>query len=260
MHVFPDWSLPDAYLPPHDSGHRQPVCRPAPAAPGSDNAMLTADHEPAIPRTYWNDPADHRHGPAALKRTPWSRHIPLSNPDLPAPHFDPGLCPVPEAAAVVDAFKKYQPIWMADFHHQGTYVTDDGESVTSSILWPKNEDVSQEFVDLSKQLCFTIYDHMQQFGFSTITLYNGGTFPGIARNAYGLAGAGSILVELKGGIGQKQSGMIIKHAYEQMWAILEATADGSLEDINPEWADEIPGPDTYHRYYKDLPKGGDDGE
>jgi hypothetical protein len=184
----------------------------------------------------------------------------LCNPDLPGRHFDPAQNPVPEADAVINAFLAYQPLWMADFHHQGTYVTADGENVTSSILWPRNEDVLAEYVDLSKQMCVTIYDHMQDFGFATVTLYPGGTFAGIARNAYGLLEAGSILVELKGGIGQKQSGMIIKHAYEQMWSILEATADESLYYVDPERADEIPPRGSF--YYKELPpnEGADDGE
>ncbi len=149
---------------------------------------------------------------------------------------------------------------MADFHHQRTYVTEDGENVTSSILWPRNEEVADDIVDLSKQLCIQIYDHMQQFGYATVTLYPGGTFAGIARNAYGLMGAGSILVELKGGIYPKQNGMITKHAFEEMWTILEATADGSLYDIDPDRSDEIPPRGSF--YYKDLPRNnnGDDGE
>lgn len=159
--------------------------------------------------------------------------------------------PVPEAVAVIDAFNAYAPLWIADFHHQGTYVTDEGDSVTSSILWPRNEEVEEEVVDLSKQLCVVIFDYMQQYGYSTVTLYPGGTYAGIARNGYGLAGAGSILVELKGGIGQKQSGMIIKHAYEQMWSILQATADGSLYGVDPDRSDEIPPRGSW--YYKDLP-------
>jgi hypothetical protein len=159
--------------------------------------------------------------------------------------------PVPEAVAVINAFNNYQPLWIADFHHQGTYVTDEGESVTSSILWPRNKNVAPDVVDLSKQLCVVIFDHMQQFGYSTVTLYPGGTYAGIGRNGYGLAGAGSILVELKGGIGQKQSGMIIKHAYEQMMSILQATADGSLYSVDPDRSDEIPTDRNY--YYKDLP-------
>jgi hypothetical protein len=182
----------------------------------------------------------------------------LCNPGLSGRHFDPNQSPVPEAQAVIDAFLAYQPLWMADFHHQGTYVTDEGENVTSSILWPRNENVDEYYRDLSKQLCVQIYDHMQQFGFATVTLYPGGTFAGIARNAYGLLDAGSILVELKGGIGQKQSGMIIKHAYEQMITILEATADGSLYDIDPARSDEIPPRGSY--YYPLYDEGADDGE
>lgn len=164
--------------------------------------------------------------------------------------------PVPEAVAVINAFNQYNPIWIADFHHQATYVTADGENVTSSILWPKNEEVAEEVVTLSKQLCVRIYDHMQQFGFATVTLYPGGTYAGIGRNGYGLAGAGSILVELKGGIGQKSSGMIIKHAYEQMMTILQATADGSLYDIDADRSDEIPERGDY--YYKDIPPDHDE--
>lgn len=159
--------------------------------------------------------------------------------------------PVPEAVAVIETFLNYQPIWIADFHHQGTYVTDENENVTSSVLWPTNPLAPPDAVDLSKQLCVTIYDHMQHFGFATITFYPGGTYKGICRNAYGVAGAGSILVELKGGIGQKQGGMIVKHAYEQMWSILQATADGSLYTVDPTRSDEIPPRGSY--YYKDLP-------
>ncbi len=42
----------------------------------------------------------------------------LCNPGLPGRHFDPNQTPVPEAEAVLNAFQKYQPLWMADFHHQ----------------------------------------------------------------------------------------------------------------------------------------------
>lgn len=217
--------------------------------------------------TTYTDPDGNRLNNYDINRYHWpvwsqSWQI-LCNPDLynwtGDENFNPDQNPVPEAEAVVNAFMAYEPLWMADFHHQGTYVTDDGENVTSSILWPRNENVLSEYVDLSKQLCVKIFDHMQQFGFATVTLYPGGTFAGIARNAYGLMDAGSILVELKGGIGQKQSGMIIKHAYEQMWSILEATADGSLYDIDPDRSDEIPPRGSY--YYKDIPaQGNDDGE
>lgn len=161
--------------------------------------------------------------------------------------------PVPEAQAVMDAFLMYQPIWMIDIHGQGTYVTDEGENVTSSMLWPTNGDVATENVTLSRQLCVTIMDHMYKYGFATVNQYPGGSYAGIARNAYGLAGAGSVLVEIKGGIGQKSVGMLTKHTVEQMTAVLEATADGSLYDADPDRVVELDIGRSF--YYKELPPG-----
>lgn len=166
--------------------------------------------------------------------------------------------PVPEAQAVMDAFKIYEPIWIIDVHGQGTYVTDEGENVTSSMLWPTNNDVDPDVVELSQQLCVTMMDHMYKYGFATVNLYPGGSYTGIARNAYGLAGAGSVLVEMKGGIGQKSVGMLIKHAVEQMAAVLEATADGSLYDADPDRVEELDIGRT--PYYKDLPPGEEEPE
>ena len=153
----------------------------------------------------------------------------------------------------MDAFLAYQPIWIVDIHGQGTYVTDEGENVTSSMLWPRNLAVASELVELSKQLCVVMMDQMSQYGYATVNLYPGGTYAGIARNAYGLAGAGSVLVEIKGGIGQKSVGMLIKHTEEQMMSILQATADGSLFDADPARVDELDIGRSF--YYKDLPPG-----
>ena len=83
-------------------------------------------------------------------------------------------------------------------HHQGTYQTSDGESVTSSVLWPLNPLAPAAAVDLSKKMCVAIYDRMQHLGFATVTRYPGGTYAGQSRNAYGIAGAGSILVGRNG--------------------------------------------------------------
>ena len=165
--------------------------------------------------------------------------------------------PVPESVAVMTAFLNYNPIWMVDIHGQGTYVTDEGENVTSSMLWPTNEDAAA-VADLSKQLCVVMMDQMSQYGYATVNLYPGGTEPGIARNAYGIEGAGSVLVEIKGGIGQKSVGMLVKHTVEQMMAILEATADGSLYDADPDRVSELDIGRT--PYYKDLPPGEEEPE
>ena len=52
-------------------------------------------------------------------------------------------------------------------------------------------------------------------------------------------------------IGEVQNEIKIKHAYEQMLSILQATADGSLYEVDPNRSDEIPPRGSY--YYKDLP-------
>jgi hypothetical protein len=95
-------------------------------------------------------------------------------------------------------------------------------------------------VDLSKQASVLIYDTLMHYGFAEVSQYPGGNYEGIARNAYGLRGSGSVLVELRGGIGQKSSGYLIRTAYASMFALLESMTDGTLETIEPERADTIP--------------------
>jgi len=159
--------------------------------------------------------------------------------------------PVPEAVAVAGTFAKYQPLWIVDFHGQGTYVTNEGENVTNSILWPTAPGVPAGAVTLSKQICAAMMNYLEQYGYATLSLYPGGPEPGIARNAYGLAGAGSVLSEFKGGIGQKSLGMLVKHAANSMMAILQATADSSLFTLDTERVEDLPVERIF--YYKELP-------
>jgi hypothetical protein len=67
---------------------------------------------------------------------------------------------------------------------------------------PLNENAPPEAIELSRQLCVYMMDHMAQYGYATVTRYPSCTYAGIARNAYGIAGAGSVLVEMKNGISQ----------------------------------------------------------
>lgn len=159
--------------------------------------------------------------------------IDWTNSDLYANHpQDYPENPVPEAQALVDAFLDTEPIWIVDWHNQGSYVSPDGKNVTSSIMWPNHPDVPEDAVDLSKQLSVAMMDEMNQYGFSEVTRYPGSAIPNIARNAYGLEGVGSVLVEIRGGIDQKSSGMLVKHSYHMMKVMLQQTADGSLFEID----------------------------
>ena len=69
---------------------------------------------------------------------------------------------------------------------------------------------------------------------------------GMATNGYALAGAASILVEVTNVAVQKKIGMIKRHAFEQMWSILSATADESLYSVDSSRSDEI---FTFGSYY-----------
>lgn len=157
-----------------------------------------------------------------------------------SPSLTPETNPVVESAAVQQVYETYQPDLMVDYHHQGSYATDDGDMITASTYWPIADGVDPAAVDLSKQTVSLVHDTLMHYGFAEVTQYPGGDFEGIFRNAYGLRGTGSVLVELRGGIGQKSSGMLIRTAYASMFAILESYAEGTLTQIDPGTAEEIP--------------------
>lgn len=160
--------------------------------------------------------------------------------------YDPGSSanPSPEAQAMIDTVDEIDPLWVADLHTQtGNYVDDDGESVTASNYWPIADGVSEDAQDLSKQMNWAIYDEVSQYGYANITQYPGGTNAAIARNAYGLDGHGSVLLETTGQTddkGPRMEGMMIRLQRAEVMTLLEGTADRSLFDIDPDNAEEIP--------------------
>ncbi len=156
------------------------------------------------------------------------------------PAVSPEANPVPEAAAVQRVASRYQPKMVVDFHHQGSYRSADGDLITASIFWPNHPDAPAPAVALSRQMCVVIFDTLMHYGFAEVSQYPGTLPRGIARNSYGIRGAGSVLVELRGGIGQKSAGMLVRTAYATMAALLESTADGTVFTQDPDRADTIP--------------------
>ncbi|GAA0250464.1 M14 family zinc carboxypeptidase [Haladaptatus pallidirubidus] len=178
--------------------------------------------------------------------------------------------PVPEARAVLSATEEIDPEWIVDYHRQGTYTTDPdvtfdpenpgeayergtyppdpdasgaGDIVTSSLFWPINDGVSEEAQDLSKQIVSVMYNELTEFEQSTISRYPGGTYAGIARNGYGLAGYGSVLYELSTGtLGDREFRM--QQVFTSLLAAIRATATGSLYEINPESVSQLPERET----------------
>lgn len=187
--------------------------------------------------------------------------------------------PVPEARAVIGMVQDVDPEWIIDFHRQGSYVVDyesefdvdeviadaedddddddddeeearedyppdpddpgAGDIVTGSMFWPINPDVDEEVQALSKQLVYTMYDELSEQERANYTRYPGGIFAGIARNGHGLAGYGSVLFELsQGTLGDRE--FRIRQSFTALLAALDATADGSLYEVDPDGVDELP--------------------
>ncbi len=160
-----------------------------------------------------------------------------------------GTNPVPESVAMRMLYDERQPEVVIDFHHQGSYVDGEGDLITGSTLWPNAEAAAQELgvedrfndaVSLAKKVVSVMVTELDQYGYANITRYPGTTTPGIARNAYGLLGAGSVLFEMRGGIGTKSNGYITKTAYKAAKSVVAAMADSSLYTADIAVADALP--------------------
>lgn len=162
---------------------------------------------------------------------------------------DDNLNPVPESIAMRLLYDQHQPQVVIDFHHQGSYVDADGQLITGSTMWPNAVDTAVELgilpqfeaaVTLSKQTVSTMVTALEPYGYANITRYPGTETPGIARNAYGLLGAGSVLFEMRGGIEAQSNGYITRTAYVAGRSVIEAAADGSLFTTSTAPADDLP--------------------
>jgi predicted deacylase len=172
---------------------------------------------------------------------------PRDNPNTGPVGTGQGDNPVPEALAAraaYDAAGGPQVVEVAiDLHHQGTPLDADGDMVTGSTLWPNATatasalGISAQFEQVifrSKQVVSTLLTEVGRYGYANFSRYPGTTPPGISRNAYGLLGSASVLIELRG-VGQKANGYIAKTGFVAGMSVVEALADRSLytTDIAP---------------------------
>ena len=161
--------------------------------------------------------------------------------------------PVPEAKNVRWLADRFKPVVALDMHHQGTPVHD-GFMVRGSTLWPTAVQTADRLLGvdpdartrfdqgqtMAKRVVVLIAEKLMQYPYATLTRYNGGTEPGISRNAYGLLGAGSVLLELRGNIGTKSGGYIQKIGYHASYAIVEELArDKTLSAFDPARAEQL---------------------
>ncbi|WP_344598649.1 M14 family zinc carboxypeptidase [Actinomadura vinacea] len=148
--------------------------------------------------------------------------------------------PVPEAAAIRRRHAAFRPSIMVDFHMQGRYAfpPPDGREITTSILWPTAEGVPAGALKVSKQVGVRVHDTFTRAG-AVVSQYPGGSYQGIARNAYGILGGASLLVELSD-LPLARQEFQIRTASVSMVDLARAAASGALDGIDPTRADAIP--------------------
>lgn len=180
------------------------------------------------------------------------RSDPLDDPNTGPIRTGQADNPVPEALAVRNAYDAAggpdTVEVMIDLHHQGTRIDAQGDMVTASTLWPNATatadalGIRPQFDDVivrSKQVVSTLLQGVDRFGYANFSRYPGTLPPGISRNAYGLLGSASVLIELRGDIGQKSSGYLAKTGYQAVASVVDALADGSLYSADVGVADAL---------------------
>ena len=177
---------------------------------------------------------------------------PLDDPNTGPVAVGQGDNPVPEALAVRNAYDAAGGAAgvdvVMDLHHQGSKTDAEGQMVTGSTLWP-NATATADQLGIRPQFDQVVFRSKQVVS----TLVAGGPplrvrellallrhdAAGISRNAYGLLGSASVLLEMRGDIGQKSNGYIAKTAYVAAAAVVEALADGSLSQADVSVAEAL---------------------
>jgi len=156
------------------------------------------------------------------------------------PAVAPDDIPATEAAVIRRTHAAFRPSIMVDYHMQGRYAfpPPDGREITTSIMWPNHPAVSADALRRSKQVGVRVHDAFTRAG-AVVSQYPGGTYQGIARNAYGLLGSASLLVELSA-LPPEREHFQVHTAYLSMVDLARAAASGALDRIDPAAADEIP--------------------
>jgi hypothetical protein len=147
--------------------------------------------------------------------------------------------PVPESRAVLRLWHATRPDYVIDYHMQGRYLQPDGRETTASILWPTSPLTPDAAVTASRRLAVGNFEAMTRVARADVSRYPGGDYEGIARNAYGILGSASLLVELSD-LPAEQVEFQIRTAFVSMIATAQGAADGSLRRADPARAEAIP--------------------
>lgn len=153
------------------------------------------------------------------------------------PSLAPDDNPATEAGHIQRAYAAFRPHIAIDYHMQGRYLDDEGREITASLMWPTHPDVAPSAVDAAKQVTVVAQRTIDHLAGGNVSQYPGGDYEGIARNAYGLRGSASVLLELSATDDEQSQ---IRAAYLVMLTVAQTAADGSLKRVDPARAEAIP--------------------
>ncbi|WP_331233814.1 M14 family zinc carboxypeptidase [Natronorarus salvus] len=164
--------------------------------------------------------------------------------------------PSPETQAMLDKVEEVGADLVVDWHTQFTYYDDDCDMINVSMAWPYNEAAPDEAVDLSKRGVAALRDGVQGRANGNVSRYPGGTTVNIARNAHGVAGRGSILIEQRGQASELNNasrGQLVRHAKFMFDNLHAELASGALFERSPDEVDDL---QNFHNnsFWKDLPE------
>lgn len=152
------------------------------------------------------------------------------------------------------------PLWFIDLHNQSSNIDPEGTLVTFSMDtahmtddW--DTDLTYPIVQQACRMLVVVWDRAAQYGKSGVTRYAApSAYRGRSRNQYmQVLDVPGMLIEMRG-VGQKSSGKLTTQCYNNVLAVLNATVDGSLYEVDWTRVFEIP---QGTRYRKRLPVGPD---
>ncbi|PIC84668.1 M14 family zinc carboxypeptidase [Sporosarcina sp. P1] len=185
--------------------------------------------------------------------------------DFPGRSNTAGWFITPEAQTARDVYKSLKEDYgkvdvFIDLHHQGMYyvagtANDVTLSLSAQFVPDPNTPAGEKYAqykdnynyDFSRQLNVAAYNELKSYGnspFTNISLYSQGLdLPGTALGSYALNGSGTVLFEVKGQtqmMGHKENGRLVKAVECGLTGIIDAVADDSVKNLNPEDYENIP--------------------
>jgi hypothetical protein len=159
-----------------------------------------------------------------------------------------------ESQAFWYAFRDFQPHYMVDIHHQGTYYAGDSDAMTTFsmgisvdelMITPEQWDtvrrmgvVAAEAADRRGNITTTRYPYINiPEGVVSAAMLNG---PGPAGEYADWTPKGAMFFETRGGIGNKSRGYLVRQNVDALWAIVDAIADGSLDGVDADRYEDLP--------------------